>query len=78
MWNWLINMLVKAPLPPPCCSCSETRNKKLRQMQQAIEKEELPEGENLSEAAFSPIGRLHTECTIRISGHRQTDDSAES
>lgn len=76
MWNWLINMLVKAPLPPPCCSCGEVRNKKLRQMQQAIEAEKLPEA--FQGAEHNPTAHWHTECNIKISGDGKAEVSAES
>jgi len=63
MWNWLVKFLVETPLPSSSCSCCEARNKKLRQMQQALERGELPEEETIV-----PAGEWHTECTIRISG----------
>ncbi|MCX4349310.1 MAG: hypothetical protein OSJ76_05945 [Alphaproteobacteria bacterium] len=47
MWNWLVKFMVETPLPSSSCGCCEARNKKLREMQQAIETGELPEEEDI-------------------------------
>ncbi len=47
MWNWLVKFMVETPLPSSSCGCCEARNKKLREMQQAIEAGELPEEEDI-------------------------------
>lgn len=68
MWNWLVNLLVATPLPPSSCSCGEARNQKLRQMQKAIETDELPEEVLEADLSYSPAEKLHTEYTAKIFG----------